>query len=451
MGQTRSRKQAAARVSAGTLILSMAAVLTAVAGPAASAAPPPPIATVAASKAGNISAPIAGVAATPTGAGLWRVTKTGRVYATGDAPSLGSATGKHAPIVGIAATPSGAGYWLVARDGTVWGFGDATVVGSLAGRSLPRPIVGIAAAGPRGYWLAADDGGVYAFGAPNRGSLRGRGLRHRIVGIAPNAYDTGYRLVARNGEVFGFGATFRGSLGGRKLAKPVSAIATNPRNDGYSIMTEDGTVFTFSGGNYGSATDTCARSTAIALTYTENAAGYFIGFANGRTDAYSPEHRPAECRKPLAERIKAMQQELRTRINQERAARGLAPLAWDSTLARYASAWSAQMAAHGFGHQNLGALPSTYRYTGENIASGDRTTTVGSLHTALMRSDGHRANMLAPGFTHVGIGIVCSATGQIFITEDFSRPTFAGFPPPWAGTPAAAPIVRSDAGSSSCA
>lgn len=451
MRETRTRKRLAMRAPAVTLVLALAATITAVTGTAANAATRPSIATTATSKAGNVSAPIAGVAATPTGAGLWRVTKTGRVYASGDAPSLGSATGKHAPIVGIAATPSGAGYWLVARDGTVWGFGDAEVVGSLAGVTVPRPIVGIAAAGKHGYWLAADDGGVYAFGAPNRGSLRGRGLRHRIVGIAPNAYDTGFRLVARNGEVFGFGATFRGSLGGRKLPKPASAIATNPRNDGYSILTQDGTVHTFSGGNYGSATNTCAHSTAIALTYTENAAGYFIGFANGRTDAYSPEHRPAECRKPLAERIKAMQQELRTRINQERSARGLAPLAWDSTLAGYASAWSVQMAAHGFGHQNLGALPATYRYTGENIASGDKGVTVGSLHGALMRSDGHRANMLAPGFTHVGIGIFCSAAGKIFITEDFSRPTFAGTPPPWAGTPAAAPIVRSDAGSSSCA
>ena len=91
-------------------------------------------------------------------------------------------------------------------------------------------------------------------------------------------------------------------------------------------------------------------------------------------------------------------------------------------------------------------MPATYRYTGENIASGDKGVTVGSLHAALMRSDGHRANILAPGFTHIGIGVHCSAAGKIFITEDFSRPTFAGDPPPWAGTPPVAPIVRGDAG-----
>ncbi|MFM8238663.1 MAG: CAP domain-containing protein [Actinomycetota bacterium] len=430
--------------------MTLAGAAVAGSGVSAGAAAPAPIAVAAASKAGAISAPISGIAPTPTGDGLWRVTKTGRVYATGDALFLGSATGKHAPVVGIAATPSGHGYWLVGRDGSVWGFGDAVVAGSLAGRRISRPIVGIAAAA-RGYWVVADDGGVYAFGgAPNRGSTRNRTPRPRIVGIAANAYGSGYRLLARNGEVFGFASRFRGSLGGRKLPKPAAAIATNPRNDGYAVVLEDGTVTTFSSGFYGSATYTCPRATTIGLAYTDAAAGYFIGFANGRTDAYSPTHRPADCVLPLGERIKAMQRDLLERINQERAARGLAPLAWDGTLARYASAWSNSMAEYGFGHQNLGLLPITYRYTGENIASGDKGVTVGSLHAALMRSDGHRANMLAPGFTHIGIGVTCSSTGKIFITEDFSRPTFAGYPPPWAATPPAAPIVRSDAGSFSC-
>lgn len=447
MVRSLSRRQS--RWGLGGLVLAVA-LAAAAANPVGAATSRPPVSTAPTSKAGNISAPISGIAATPSGKGLWRVTKTGRVYATGDAPALGSATGKHAPVVGIAATPGGTGYFVVARDGTVWGFGDATVVGSLADRSIARPIVGIAAAGADGYWLTDDRGAVYAFGAPHRGSLTGRGLRHRIVGIAANAHDSGYRLLARNGEVFAFGATFRGSLGGRKLPKPAAAIATNPRNDGYSILTQDGAIHSFSAGFYGSAVDTCARSAAVALAYTDEAAGYFVAFANGRTDAYSPTHRPARCVPPMSERIRAMKRELLDRINQERAARGLHALAWDATLGNYASAWSQQMSATGFGHQNLGALPATYRYTGENIASGDKGVTVGSLHAALMRSDGHRANILAPGYTHVGIGVHCSAAGKIFITEDFSRPTFAGTPPAWAGTPPVAPIVRGDAGSRSC-
>lgn len=450
MEHSRSRTRSRRLGTVLTLALTLAAAGFSGTAPSAGAAARPPISTGATSTQGNISAPIAGIATTPSGNGIWRVTKTGRVYASGDAADLGSATGSHAPVVGIAPTPSGRGYWLVGRDGTVWGFGDAVVVGSLADRSIPRPIVGIAAAGAHGYWLAADDGGVYAFGAPNRGMLRGRGLRHRIVGIAANAYSSGYRLVARNGEVFGFGSTFRGSLGGRKLRKPAVAIATNPLNDGYAVVTGDGTVYAFSGGNFGSATYTCPRATTIGLTYAKHSAGYFIGFANGRTDAYSPTHRPAECMKPIGERVKEMQKDLVRRINQERAARGIAPLAWDGTLARYASAWSARMATGGFGHQNLAALPATYKYTGENIASGPKGVTVGSLHGALMRSDGHRANILAPGFTHIGIGVHCTSAGDLFVTEDFSRPTFAGFPPPWASTPPAAPIVRGDSGSLSC-
>lgn len=36
-----------------------------------------------------------------------------------------------APIVGIAATPSGKGYWLVGADGGVFAFGDATYLGNV--------------------------------------------------------------------------------------------------------------------------------------------------------------------------------------------------------------------------------------------------------------------------------------------------------------------------------
>ena len=222
------------------------------------------------------------------------------------------------------------------------------------------------------------------------------------------------------------------------------------RSGGYAILTEDGSIFTFSSGYYGAANELCIKVPAVALAYGEDATGYFVGFADGRTEAFSASHRPARCVPPIADRVKAMQRELFARINQERAARGLGPLRWDGTLAGYASRWSTHMLSAGFGHQNLAALPAAYRYTGENIAAGDHGVTVGSLHGALMRSSGHRANMLAPGFTRVGIGVACSAAGKVMITEDFSRPTADGTPPAWAPTPPEAPVVRSDAGTLAC-
>ncbi len=45
----------------------------------------------------------------------------------------------------------------------------------------------------------------------------------------------------------------------------------------------------------------------------------------------------------------------------------------------------------------------SYRAAGENLAGAP---TVERAHTSLMNSSGHRANILNPRYTHVGIGIV---------------------------------------------
>jgi hypothetical protein len=58
--------------------------------------------------------------------------ETGKAFVTafGGAPKLGSPRRPPtAPIVGIAATPSGNGYWLVGSDGGVFSFGDARFFG----------------------------------------------------------------------------------------------------------------------------------------------------------------------------------------------------------------------------------------------------------------------------------------------------------------------------------
>jgi hypothetical protein len=50
----------------------------------------------------------------------------------------------NAPIAGLSATPDGAGYRMVATDGGIFAFGDAQFDGSMGGAPLNAPIVGIA-------------------------------------------------------------------------------------------------------------------------------------------------------------------------------------------------------------------------------------------------------------------------------------------------------------------
>ena len=114
--------------------------------------------------------------------------------------------------------------------------------------------------------------------------------------------------------------------------------------------------------------------------------------------------------------------------------------------ARGAPTWR----ANGFRHSSIAGLLGPYNYVGENIASGSAGTLVGTLHNAWMHSDGHRANILAPGFTRVGVGVYCSANGSIYLTEDFGHPSNAGPAQTSSITPPVDPVARPDAGTLRC-
>ncbi len=363
----------------------------------------PTSATVSSVSALTLKAPVVGVVATPSGHGYWRVARDGGVLTAGDATYYGSAAGKpHDAIVGMAITPTGHGYWLVDRKGAIFHFGNAPARGSMAGRPLTHPIVGMAATPDgQGYWLVASDGGIFAFHAP-----------------------------------------FRGSTGNIKLNKPIVGMAAAPSGSAYTMVAADGGVFRFgSAPFYGSAVGACPGGPAIGVTMSPGATGYWIGFSDARTYAFSPSHTAPKCA-PVVD--------LMTRLNQERALRGLHALTWDSSLATYAAGWSKNMALYGFRHSNIGSLLGPYNFIGENIAMGGPGTTAGALHNAWMNSPGHRSNILAPGFTRIGIGVYCSSDGSMWLTQEFGRPASAGSPPPPPPTPSLNPIARPDAGTSRC-
>ncbi|HET7539350.1 MAG TPA: CAP domain-containing protein, partial [Polyangiaceae bacterium] len=108
-------------------------------------------------------------------------------------------------------------------------------------------------------------------------------------------------------------------------------------------------------------------------------------------------------------------------LNQSRASAGLAALAPDEALRDVAFAHSTDMAGHDyFGHvsptagdpearlRRAGVVVSAY---GENIAQAD---TPENAHDSLMNSPGHRAVMLGPQFTHVGIAAVPAHSALVY-------------------------------------
>lgn len=140
-------------------------------------------------------------------------------------------------------------------------------------------------------------------------------------------------------------------------------------------------------------------------------------------------------------------QELFARLNAERQARGLDKLTWDPDLANMAADWSQHMAStKDFSHRDLGTasnLPGIDKFSalGENIAwAMGYPNEALQLHTGWMHSDGHRSNMLQPGFDSVGIAVVCSG-GRAWATQNFGRLDDSEAPDMASDTPAENPIV----------
>ena len=115
-------------------------------------------------------------------------------------------------------------------------------------------------------------------------------------------------------------------------------------------------------------------------------------------------------------------------VNAERAREGLEPLAADAALAEVARAHSRDMFARGyFSHhapegddafERLRRAGVRFRLAGENLALAP---TLALAHDGLMKSPGHRANILRPGFRRLGIGILDGGRHGLMVTQLMAR------------------------------
>ena len=123
----------------------------------------------------------------------------------------------------------------------------------------------------------------------------------------------------------------------------------------------------------------------------------------------------------------AAEAEMLGRVNAERAAAGLDPLAADPGQAAVGRAHGEEMFRAGyFAHVSpttgapnarLDAAGVTYLVSGENLAYAP---SVGVAHRSLMDSPGHRANILNPVFTRLGVGAVRSLDRGLMFAQEFA-------------------------------
>jgi hypothetical protein len=132
------------------------------------------------------------------------------------------------------------------------------------------------------------------------------------------------------------------------------------------------------------------------------------------------------------------------RISQERAAAGLPALAPAADLQAVARRHAQRMADRGtpFHNPDLESEVTGWSLLGENVGYGPDVDTV---HGKFMESPDHRRIILMPELTQVGVGVVRTGDGRLWVVEVFRRPEAAPAPAPappassTAATPTTAP------------
>jgi uncharacterized protein YkwD len=172
---------------------------------------------------------------------------------------------------------------------------------------------------------------------------------------------------------------------------------------------------------------------SLAVVMTGAAFGQTLGTrpAAYRVNAASPElhYASAEAAPIVPTSLELHTFEL---INSERVKKGLRPLVWDAELTRMARLHSENMARQNFfDHEAPGGRGLRersrasgivgYKRLGENLAYNKGFADAASCAVVgWMRSEGHRDHILDGEFTRSGIGIVRSAEGRVYFTQEFA-------------------------------
>lgn len=126
-------------------------------------------------------------------------------------------------------------------------------------------------------------------------------------------------------------------------------------------------------------------------------------------------------------------------VNAQRAAGGLGPLSVNGSMSAAADGWTQAMVNGSFlAHAGdiISGTPGGWSKVGENVGRGQ---SVASLTSAFMASSTHRANIMDPSYTHIGVAVYKHPSdGRIYTTHRFAA---LGAPPAPAAPVAAAPVA----------
>jgi uncharacterized protein YkwD len=157
------------------------------------------------------------------------------------------------------------------------------------------------------------------------------------------------------------------------------------------------------------------RALTVALATTSTLAGAGLAAAPAASASVAAAPTGSAASVAYVNRIVVL-------VNARRAAAGLRPLTVSPCATHFAAPWATHMAAtNTLVHQSLTPIMRCpARTAGENIAYGN--VTADQMMTMWMNSPGHRANILNPAFTRIGVGAVRTTSGRWWAAQDFVTP-----------------------------
>jgi uncharacterized YkwD family protein/spore coat assembly protein SafA len=133
---------------------------------------------------------------------------------------------------------------------------------------------------------------------------------------------------------------------------------------------------------------------------------------------------------PDADPLSQHEQAVVDLVNKERASKGLQKLTAHTALSKVARTKSQDMIdnkyfshtspVYGSPFNMMESFGLRFSAAGENIAYGQKTAQ--EVMNGWMNSPGHRANILSPSFTHIGVGAAKISNGTLYWTQMFMKP-----------------------------
>ena len=128
-------------------------------------------------------------------------------------------------------------------------------------------------------------------------------------------------------------------------------------------------------------------------------------------------------------RAQTVSQRFLAKLNDLRSSKNLGALGEDQALTSFAQGWSDHMAQAGAlsHHPTLETAPGQWTRAGENIGFGPDADNV---FASFIASPHHYANMVAPSFNTIGVGVSVRPDGTIYTVYDFeARPATTAVAP----------------------